>query len=355
MANVFLSYAREDGAKAALIARALSGQGWTVWWDRTIPPGRTFDDVIEDALEDASCVVVLWSKAAITSHWVRAEAAEGMRRGILVPAFLEDVKIPLEFRRIQAANLTTWDGSAADPKFEQFLQSVAMLMQPTTLGPMPAPTRQITEPIFDSFERTPLVHTPPPATHGSHVAIWTIALAVLAAAITGVLAWRANSSPRADVAGAEQQRIQEAPVMTPAQSSPPVAPKEDVVVPVAAPGPAPAAASAPVAAAPAPVVAAPAPAVAAPAPVVAKPDIVRQPPKPRSEPKAAPDPEVPALTGLSSDVARDRIVRRGFNVGRVSVRPASKSETDLVLAQDPRPGTRQRPGTEISLVIGGEP
>ena len=226
MANVFLSYAREDGAKAALIARALTGQGWTVWWDRTIPPGRTFDDVIEDALEDASCVVVLWSKAAITSHWVRAEAAEGMRRGILVPAFLEDVKIPLEFRRIQAANLTSWKGSADEPKFEQFLQSVAMLMQPTTLGPMPAPTRPIAEPSFDAFERTPLLHTPPPTQQRSHIAMWTIGLAVLAAAITGILAWWANSSPRADIAGAEQKRIEQAPAVTSTQSSPPAAPNE---------------------------------------------------------------------------------------------------------------------------------
>lgn len=64
---------------------------------------------------------------------------------------------------------------------------------------------------------------------------------------------------------------------------------------------------------------------------------------------------MPALTGLASDVARDRIVRRGFVVGSVSVKSASKSETDLVLTQDPAPGTRRRPGTAISLVIGGEP
>ena len=62
---------------------------------------------------------------------------------------------------------------------------------------------------------------------------------------------------------------------------------------------------------------------------VAKPEIVRQPQKPRSETKVPQDPEVPPLIGLSSEVARDRIVRRGFIVGDVSVRPASKPETDL--------------------------
>jgi hypothetical protein len=387
MANVFLSYAREDGAKAALIARALTGQGWTVWWDRTIPPGRTFDDVIEDALEDASCVVVLWSKAAITSHWVRAEAAEGMRRGILVPAFLHDVKIPLEFRRIQAANLTSWNGSVGDPKFEQFLQSVAMLMQPTTIGPTPVAVASLPalEPSFDSFERAPVLQAPPAMPHRPRIAVWTIALAIIAAAITGVLAWWIMPTSPAGVAGTERKQIDKAPVAPP-QAPPPQSsvpapqsnPRRDVPMLVGrtlveahaqleriglvvgdvrqmAGGGAVGTITAqrPVAGErvdPGTTIDLDVAAAAA-----TKPAVVRQPPKPKAETTVVPDPEVPALTGLASEVARDRIVRRGFSVGRVSVRRASKAEADLVLAQDPAPGTRQRPGTAVSLVIGGEP
>ena len=132
MANVFLSYAREDSARAAIIAKALSRR-WTVWWDRTIPPGKTFDDVIEEALDRAACVVVLWSRTSVLSHWVRSEAAEGARRGILVPAILEAAKIPLEFRRVQAANLTAWNGDPEDPEFEQFIYSISTLIEPTTM------------------------------------------------------------------------------------------------------------------------------------------------------------------------------------------------------------------------------
>jgi beta-lactam-binding protein with PASTA domain len=88
---------------------------------------------------------------------------------------------------------------------------------------------------------------------------------------------------------------------------------------------------------------------------VAKPESIRPPSKSKSEPRAVPDLEVPALTGLSIEVARDRLVRRGLSVGRISVKPASRSETALVLVQDPAAGTRQPPGTAISLVIGGAP
>jgi len=382
MANVFLSYASEDAARAALIAQALAGQGWTVWWDRTIPPGRTFDDVIEDALEDASCVVVLWSKASIASHWVRAEAAEGMRRGILVPAFLEDVKIPLEFRRIQAANLTSWKGSPDDTKFDQFLQSVAMLMQPTTMGPVRSTAPQIPEPSFDSFDRTP---PPPPLLHTlepdrSGVAQWTIGIAI-AVAIAGLVAWQVASSWRPDAVDAGSKKIENAPAAPDTEASapaPPEDPRRDVpsvvgtslvdaraqleriglavgnvrettgagtVGTITAQRPAAGERVNPGTAIDLGVVAAAA---------VVKSESVRPPPKPKGETPVAQDSEVPALTGLAIDVAKDRLVRRGLSVGRINVRPASPNETDLVLAQDPAAGTRQPRGTAVSLVIGGE-
>ena len=81
-----------------------------MWWDRTIPPGRYFDDVIQEALHAAKCVVVLWSRASIASNWVKAEAAEAAARNILVPAFIEDVALPIQFKRMQSADLTGWSG-----------------------------------------------------------------------------------------------------------------------------------------------------------------------------------------------------------------------------------------------------
>jgi hypothetical protein len=41
--------------------------------------------VIEVAIAAARCVIVLWSQAFVVSDWVRSEASEGKRRGILVP------------------------------------------------------------------------------------------------------------------------------------------------------------------------------------------------------------------------------------------------------------------------------
>jgi hypothetical protein len=85
MSDIFISYAREDLTAAQRLAEALEGHGWSVWWDRRILPGKDFEKVIEAKLDASRCVVVIWSKAAVDSHFVRDEAAEGMRRNILVP------------------------------------------------------------------------------------------------------------------------------------------------------------------------------------------------------------------------------------------------------------------------------
>jgi len=132
MTDIFLSYAREDIAKAEAIARALELEGWSVWWDRTIPAGKDFDQVIEEAIDNAKCVVVLWSAVSVASRWVKTEAAEGANRQVLMPVLIEVAKIPLEFRRIQAADLSGWDERPDAPVFRKLIKDVAAILETAT-------------------------------------------------------------------------------------------------------------------------------------------------------------------------------------------------------------------------------
>jgi hypothetical protein len=127
LSNVFISYAREDGDAARAVAEALQNRGISVFWDRSIPAGRSFEDVIESALAEAKAVVVLWSRHSVRSDWVRAEVAEGARRGILVPATLDGEEPPLRYRIAQTANLVAWvpADSAQSTAFVTFLDDVA--------------------------------------------------------------------------------------------------------------------------------------------------------------------------------------------------------------------------------------
>ncbi len=80
MSDIFLSYASEDRERVRPLAEALAEQGWDVWWDRSIPPGQTWREVIQAALAEARCVVVVWSRRSVESRWVIAEADQALRR-----------------------------------------------------------------------------------------------------------------------------------------------------------------------------------------------------------------------------------------------------------------------------------
>lgn len=134
MADVFITYSRRDKEQAARIAEALRQHGWSVWWDDRIPIGQSFDRVIEEALTSCSCVVVLWSKSSTESNWVKAEANEGLQRGILVPVLVEDAPIPLEFRRIQTANLAHVNETEARSEFNKFVEAVAATVKKPAAG-----------------------------------------------------------------------------------------------------------------------------------------------------------------------------------------------------------------------------
>lgn len=120
MVDIFISYAREDQEALRRLAAALEAQGWSVFWDRTIPAGETWRSYIGKALDDARCVVVAWSVASIESHWVQEEAEDARNKNILIPVLLAPIIPPIGFRSITAANLVGWDGDAEDELFIQF-------------------------------------------------------------------------------------------------------------------------------------------------------------------------------------------------------------------------------------------
>ncbi len=108
MADIFLSYSREDESRIHSLVSELEARGWSVFWDRRIPAGETWRSYIGSALQNARCVIVAWSKHSVGSQWVAEEADDGKSRGILVPIFLDSVQPPHGFREIQAADLSNW-------------------------------------------------------------------------------------------------------------------------------------------------------------------------------------------------------------------------------------------------------
>ena len=119
MTDVFISYSSEDRDRVRPLVATLERGGWDVWWDRQIDAGVAFDREIERAIDEAKCIVVVWSSTSVESEWVRTEAGEGLEKGNLVPVLIEDVKPPLAFRRIQAIDY------GAEEAFGQIREAIA--------------------------------------------------------------------------------------------------------------------------------------------------------------------------------------------------------------------------------------
>ena len=85
MADIFISYAREDLRWASNLTQALNSYGWSTWWDPEIPSGKEYDEIIEEELSSARCIIVGWSEQSIRSRWVKDEAREAVEQGKIIP------------------------------------------------------------------------------------------------------------------------------------------------------------------------------------------------------------------------------------------------------------------------------
>src|SRR5579863_3173811 len=124
MADVFVSYSRSDKARVAPLVAAIEAQGWSVWWDPAISPGQQFDDQIDRELQAASCVVVVWTPASVTSRWVRGEARDAADRGILVPVRFDDARLPIDVRAIHTTDLDQWAEDPTSAPFKDLLRAL---------------------------------------------------------------------------------------------------------------------------------------------------------------------------------------------------------------------------------------
>ena len=124
MSDIFMSYAKGDVYKAELLAKRLEEAGFSVFWDRHLLLGPSWEKVVETCLREASCVIVLWSRKSAPLAWVKREADAGAQRNILLPVRISRAKVPEAFSHIDATGLVGWDGNPSHEGFVQLLDAV---------------------------------------------------------------------------------------------------------------------------------------------------------------------------------------------------------------------------------------
>ncbi len=97
MADVFISYSSQDKDLAGKLANELRAKGYTVWWDYEIQSGESFRAVIDQELNAARAVIVIWTENSIASKWVQAESDHAAAQAKILPvmvAGLNPLRIP---------------------------------------------------------------------------------------------------------------------------------------------------------------------------------------------------------------------------------------------------------------------
>lgn len=118
---VFVSYSRKDMDFATMLVAALESEGFTVWWDQHIRGGRKWNDELEHRLNQAGCIIVIWSEHSAASDWVLAEATVGLDSRKLVPVFIDDCTLPSEQAELQMIDLAIWRGGTGYSNFRELV------------------------------------------------------------------------------------------------------------------------------------------------------------------------------------------------------------------------------------------
>ena len=100
-AQVFISHNKADKEFARRLAFALVEQGISVWFDEwRLRLGDSIPAGIEHGLSSSDVVIVVWSRNAVTSRWVKAELESTVYRCIsdgsvrVIPVMLDDTALP---------------------------------------------------------------------------------------------------------------------------------------------------------------------------------------------------------------------------------------------------------------------
>lgn len=117
MTDVFFSYSSKDRERVRPIRDALAAEGFDVFWDQEVPPGRNWDEWIRQHLDAARCTIVFWSDHSVRSDNVVHEATVAKNFQRLIPVLLDPIAsgaFPMGHYTTQGLSVFAQGGAAPD-------------------------------------------------------------------------------------------------------------------------------------------------------------------------------------------------------------------------------------------------
>ena len=132
MADVFISYSRNDHSLAEGLASVLQRRGLSVWWDVELMPADRFRKKISQEIESCHATVVLWSADSRESSWVLDEAKLAFDLNKLVQASIDGEALPIGFgsASINYANLSDWNPQQSHEESDKLLKAIEQFIPP---------------------------------------------------------------------------------------------------------------------------------------------------------------------------------------------------------------------------------
>lgn len=136
MSHVFISYSRRDASFARRLHADLQANGIEVWADIDINPGTDWRTSLQNALMQASAIIVILSPDSMQSQWVYSEFTSAQEHGKRIfPVLIRQTDIPIDishyqyidfrnnyqlaFRRLLGAIKSSWDAKDTEPPIEE--------------------------------------------------------------------------------------------------------------------------------------------------------------------------------------------------------------------------------------------
>ena len=137
--DVFISYSSKNRKVADAICHVLEEHGIKCWIaPRDIPGGAEYGDIIEDAIKNCRIFIIIFSKPASLSHWVKGELNVAFNAGkYIIPYRIDET--PLRGTMELMLNQKHWIDAVphAEARFKDLVEVVSKFLGITPPPPPP--------------------------------------------------------------------------------------------------------------------------------------------------------------------------------------------------------------------------